>query len=187
MSTTINELVEQYMPLANKLAQQAKRTLPKFVDIEDLKSAAYLGLVEAGSRYNAELSVAFSTFAYPRIFGAIRDYLREQGWIRKGDLTPVLSLDLRSKESEEYTLGDLIEAKPESESETEESFEVITINLDKKAKQVLRSYFIDENSMKEVGEKFNVSESRISQLIKQYQDRIKENWDEVELRLELAA
>jgi RNA polymerase sigma factor (sigma-70 family) len=183
--STFQKLVEQYIPLANKLAYQAKRSLPRFVDIEDLKSAAYLGLVEAGSRYKKEFGTEFSTFAYPRIFGAIRDYLREQGWLKKGDLTPVLSLDLPCGNSENCTIQDTLEAKPKDE--TEECFEVITINLDDKAKQVLRSYFIDEYSMKEVGQKFGVSESRISQLIKHYQFRIKQEWSEEALRLELAA
>jgi RNA polymerase sigma factor (sigma-70 family) len=181
----MHQLVEQYIPLANKLAFQKKKTLPKFIDIEELRSAAYLGLVEAASRFDPEIGVTFSTFAYPRIFGAIHDYLREQGWVKRGDLTPVLSLDAPCAEDEECTLKDTIEAKPEGD--TEECFEVITLNLDEQAKQVLRFYFIDEYSMKEVGEKFGVSESRISQLIKHFKGRIREEWSEEALRLELAA
>jgi RNA polymerase sigma factor (sigma-70 family) len=181
--TTNQQLVEQYVPLANKLAYQKKRTLPKFIDIEELKSAAYLGLVEAASRFRPDLGVAFSTFAYPRIAGAICDYLREQGWV--GKKTQMLSLDAPSADSDDCNLSDMIEAK--AEEQTEECFEVITLNLDDQAKDVLRHYFIDEYSMKEVGERFGVSESRISQLIKQYKTRITDTWSESELLEELAA
>lgn len=182
---TMHQLVEQYVPLANKLAFQRKKTLPKFIDLEDLRSAAYLGLVEAATRFDPTLGIAFSTFAYPRIFGAIHDWLREQGWMRRGDLTPVLSLDAENAESEDCVLKDTIAAK--EEEDTEENFEVITLKLDAQAKAVLRHYFIDEYSMKEVGDKFGVSESRISQLIKAYKADIRSHWNECELRSVLAA
>lgn len=182
--TTSQQLVEKYIPLANKLAYQKKKSLPRFIDVEDLKSAAYLGLVEAASRFDPSIGVAFSTFAYPRIFGAIHDYLREQGWLRRGDNTHVLSLD-SSEGGEDCLLRDTIQAK--ATDDTEECFEVIMLNLDDQAKEVLKTYFIDEYSMKEVGEKFGVSESRISQLIKSYKARIQSRWNESDLYAELAA
>lgn len=178
------QLVEQYIPLANKIAYQKKRSLPRFIDIEDLRSAAYLGLVEAASRYNPELGICFSTFAYPRINGAILDYVRSQGWLKRGDTCYIVSLDAPLTE-ESCVLGDAIEAKEECNQE--EIFEVISSDLDNQAKSVLRCYFIDELSMKEVGQKFGVSEGRISQLIKEYKDRIRDKWTETDLRIELAA
>lgn len=181
---TMQELVVRYVPLANKLAFQKKKSLPRFVDVEDLKSAAYLGLVEAATRFDPTVGVAFSTFAYPRIFGAIHDFLRSQGWLKRCDLTPMISLDSPSSEDGCF-LRDMIEDK--REDETEECFEVITLNLDDQAKSVLRHYFIDEYSMKEVGDKFGISESRISQLIKCYKTKIKDTWSESDLISELAA
>lgn len=179
------QLVEQYVPLANKLAYKKKKNLPNFVDIEELKSAAYMGLVEAASRYKPELGVQFSTFAYPRIFGAIHDYLREMGWGKRNESVKAFSLNTIVKTNDgEYSQGDLLESKKEYNSD--EFMEVITFTLDNQAEQVLRYYFIDECSMKEVGEKFGVSESRVSQLIKRYKDRIRNDWDEQELR-DLAA
>lgn len=166
---TVQKLVVQYIPLANKLAYQKKKSLPKFVDVEDLKSAAYLGLVEAASRFNPSFGVAFSTFAYPRIFGSIHDYLRDQGWIKRGDLTPIISLDSEG----DYCLGNTIQAK--KETNLDECFDYITNNLDNNAKKLLRYYFIEEYSMKELGLKAGVSESRISQLIKKYKQKIQKN------------
>ncbi len=182
---TMQELVEQYVPLANKLAYQKKKSLPKFIDVEDLKSAAYMGLVEAATRYDESKGVAFSTFAYPRIFGEIHDYLRKQGWIKRCDLTPMISLDSACCGEEDCVLKDTIAGKPADN--TEECFEVITFNLDHQAKAVLRHYFIDDYSMKEVGEKFGISESRISQLVKRYKLQIQNQWTESDLISELAA
>lgn len=184
MSTT--QLVEQYVPLANKLAFQKKKSLPRFIDIEDLRSAAYLGLVEAANRYKPETGVCFSTFAYPRINGAIIDYLRDQGWVKRGKTCHIVSLDAPVANNEACVLGDTILAKEEV-TDQEEVLEVISLNLDNQSKSVLKHYFIDELSMKEVGEKFGVTEGRISQLIKEYKQRIRNDWSESELRAELAA
>lgn len=184
MSTT--QLVEQYVPLANKLAFQKKKSLPRFIDIEDLRSAAYLGLVEAANRFNPDMGVCFSTFAYPRINGAIIDYLRDQGWMKRGETSHIISLDAPVADNEVCVLGDTIAAKEEV-TDQEEILEVISLNLDNQAKEVLRHYFIDELSMKEVGERFGVTEGRISQLIKEYKQRIRSDWSENELRAELAA
>jgi len=180
MNTFQQKLVEQYVPLANKLAYEKKQSLPKFIDVEDLKSAAYLGLSEAASRFDPDYGVAFSTFAYPRIFGAIHDYLRQQGWGKRGESKTVISLD-----GEDESWGALIETKPERNDE--EFLEVVSADLDGQAKEVLRNYFIDEYSMREVGERFGVSESRISQLIKQYKTCIRKRWTKCELCEQLAA
>jgi RNA polymerase sigma factor (sigma-70 family) len=131
-----------------------------------------MGLVEAASRFKPELGIAFSTFSYPRISGAINDYLRELGWGKKSDPVASVSLDIPNEQG--VTKADLIEAK--ADQGQEELFEAITVNFNDQAKEMLRNYFIDESSMREVGQKFNVSESRISQLIKQYKDRIRKEW-----------
>jgi RNA polymerase sigma factor (sigma-70 family) len=182
---SITQLVEQYVPMANKLAFQKKRSLPRFIDIEDLRSAAYLGLVEAANRFNPDLGVCFSTFAYPRINGAIIDYLRNQGWLKRGDTCRIISLDVPMSGCDACVLGDTIATKEEINQE--EILDVIFLDLDNQAKSILRHYFIDELSMKEVGDKFGVTEGRISQLIKQYKEQIRSNWTESELITELAA
>ena len=184
MNTEQQRLVEKYMPLAKKLAGERKKGLPRYIDYEDLESAAYMGLVEAASRYDKTLGVAFSTFAYRRIFGAICDWLRQQGWGKRNEYLAVQSLDCLV--GEEGTFGDLVEAK--SDRNNEEIIEHVSFILqDEGAKNLLQHYFIDELSMKEVGDKFGVSESRISQILKKYKARIRSSWEEQEFRAELAA
>lgn len=178
------ELIEKYVPLANKLAFDKKKTLPRHVDVEELQSAAYLGLTEAASRFDESKGIAFSTFAYPRISGAIVDHLRQQSWGKRTDPKAVYSLDIPISD-DDRSMKDMLVAK--EESKTDEMLEVVSKDFDEQAEQVIRSYFIDDCSMKEVGEQFGVSESRISQLISKYKSRIREVWSEAELRIELAA
>ena len=72
-----NFLVENNINFADKIACQKKKTLPKYIDLDELKSAAYMGLVKAARRYDADFGATFTTFAYYRISGEIEDYLRK--------------------------------------------------------------------------------------------------------------
>lgn len=81
-------------------------TLPDYVDSENLESAGILGLVEAAGQFDPERGVAFTTFAYRRIKGAILDELRRncplpqrmlQQWALIRSVTGRLSLPLTSE------------------------------------------------------------------------------------------
>lgn len=169
-ATIIHALVLQHMDFADKIAYSKKKNLPSWMDIEETKSCAYMGLVEAANRYDPEKG-SFTTFAYPRITGAIIDYLRELG-------TPLVSLDSQY-EDDGYTLAKTIPA-PE-EPHVEEIFEEMTLGLDNKAQDVLRCYLLDDMPMKEVGHKLGVTESRVSQLITGYKEEILSRWKYEEL------
>lgn len=173
---TMETLVEQFMPLANKLAFSKKRTLPNYIDIEELQSAAYLGLVEAASRFDESKGVSFTTFAYPRIYGAITDYLRSLD-------NSVLSID--DSDDDETLLRDTLKAK--DTPDFEEVLEVVTKELNPQAKNMLRFYFVEDYTMKEVGERFGISESRVSQIFSGCKQDIRGRWTEDALMEELAA
>lgn len=179
LSNHTHTLVEQYVPLANKLAYQKKRSLPAFVDVEELVSAAYLGLVEAANRFDPVKGIAFSTFAFPRISGAINDHLRSQWRASRANAQPLVSLDQSAGDA--TALRDTIEARPEKADRVEELFDEIVSNCDDDAKNVLRLYYIEETPMKEVGRRMGVSESRISQLIKGYKTSIRSRYEAAEL------
>lgn len=152
---TVQQLVEFHIPFANKIACRKKRTLPRRITLEELQSAAYMGLVEAANRFDDVKGVTFTTFAYPRVFGAIIDYLRECG-------IPITSLDA-AYEEEGCTLAEIVAAP--RESHVEEVFEALTIGMDDRTQSMLRCYYMDDMSMKDVGVRFGVTESRISQLL----------------------
>jgi RNA polymerase sigma factor (sigma-70 family) len=160
-----NQLVESHIPFANKIASRQKASLPKRISLEELKSAAYMGLVQAAGRFDATKGT-FTTFAYSRIFGAIIDYLRECGM-------PLVSLDSQY-EDDGCTFAEVVSA-PEV-SHVEEVFEAITADLDEKAKVVLRNHLLDDLPMKEVGLRLGVTESRVSQLISGYKKVIQSRW-----------
>lgn len=69
-------LVVDNLPFVRHILGKLVGRLPSNVDVDNLESAGVLGLVEASHQYEPERGVAFRTFAYPRVWGAIIDELR---------------------------------------------------------------------------------------------------------------
>ena len=76
-----NQMIVEHMPLAAAIAARIHRRLPPGVALDDLKSTAVLGLMEAVQRYDATRAVEFRTFAKHRITGAVLDALRASDWV----------------------------------------------------------------------------------------------------------
>ncbi len=81
----LNRLVEQHLPLVQAIARKVKKSIGASVEMEDLVGYGSKGLVEAAERFDSRHGVAFSTFAYYRIRGAMYDGLRSMGWYSRAD------------------------------------------------------------------------------------------------------
>jgi RNA polymerase sigma factor for flagellar operon FliA len=68
--------VRAHVRLVHHVARQLHRRLAVAVGLDELVSAGMLGLVAAADSYDPRRGVRFSTFAVPRIRGAILDELR---------------------------------------------------------------------------------------------------------------
>lgn len=71
-------LLHEHLSLVHHVARQLSRALAAQADVEELVSCGTLGLIDALEAYDPGRGLAFSTFAVPRIRGAILDELRRQ-------------------------------------------------------------------------------------------------------------
>src|SRR5919199_4593003 len=69
-------LLVEHLNLVHHVARQLARTLSARTDLDELVSAGTIGLMEALEGFDPTRGLAFSTFAVPRIRGAILDELR---------------------------------------------------------------------------------------------------------------
>jgi len=76
-----NTLMEMYLPVVDFIAERLLLTLPRSIDVDDLKSAGLFGLMDAIDGFELERGIKFKTYCSTRIRGAILDELRSQDWV----------------------------------------------------------------------------------------------------------
>ncbi|HEY2897856.1 MAG TPA: FliA/WhiG family RNA polymerase sigma factor [Gemmatimonadaceae bacterium] len=69
-------LLSEHISLVHHVARQIHRRVSSDVELDELVSAGTMGLIEALERFEPARGLAFSTFAVPRVRGAILDELR---------------------------------------------------------------------------------------------------------------
>src|SRR4029078_4179993 len=77
-SSARDVLLTENLSLVHHVARQLARRLSDKADHDELVSAGILGLMSPMTAFDPERGLAFSTFAVPRIRGAILDELRRQ-------------------------------------------------------------------------------------------------------------
>jgi RNA polymerase sigma factor for flagellar operon FliA len=80
-----DQLVQEHLPLVQAIARRLKKQITARIDFDDLIGYGSKGLIEAAERFDPQHGVAFSTFAYYRVRGAMLDGLRTMGWYSRAD------------------------------------------------------------------------------------------------------
>ena len=91
------DLITQFLPLVDKVANRLAINLPANVDKDDLISYGRFGLLDALTKFDHTRGLQFETYAMWRIRGAMIDGLRENDWI------PRTVRDKAKKMEEAYT------------------------------------------------------------------------------------
>ena len=78
---TRTELVMKYQLKVRLIASKIAQNLPPSVDVNDLISVGFIGLMDAADKFDSKKNVKFSTYAEHRVRGAIIDELRKQDWV----------------------------------------------------------------------------------------------------------
>ncbi len=74
-------LLDGYLGLVHHAARELLKTVSQQLELDELVSAGTLGLVHAIEGFDPGRGLAFSTYAVPRIRGAMLDELRSRDWI----------------------------------------------------------------------------------------------------------
>jgi RNA polymerase sigma factor for flagellar operon FliA len=78
------QLIASAQGLVRNIAWRIHRKLPQHIEMEDLVGYAQLGLAQAACDFDVQRGVAFTTYAYHRIRGAVFDGLSEMAWFDQG-------------------------------------------------------------------------------------------------------
>ena len=137
-------LIEQYLPLAHRLA---RRYVSSGEPLEDLVQIASLGLVKAVERFDPSRGFAFTTFAVPTIVGELKRYFRDASWAlhvdrgakdRAREITDAQQA-MTVRTGRAPTVRELAEYMERSETEILEGLQTVaaydTVSLDAPAQQ----------------------------------------------------
>jgi RNA polymerase sigma factor (sigma-70 family) len=150
-----NQLIVSYMPLAKKIARKFNLQTPPCVSEEDLLSEAYCGLVDAAMKFDPQKG-SFGSFSRFRICGQIKDHLRSLG-----------------KSKRDMLLERPIRQQREDEVSSKDFFDFVTTKLTVSEGNILKMYYLEGKTMKEIGASQGFTESRTSQILRSSIDRLK--------------
>lgn len=80
---SIDKIAEYYVPLVQKVAINVARKLPSSIEVGDLISDGYFGLLDAIQKFDPDKGFKFETYATNRIRGEINDQLRAFDWVSR--------------------------------------------------------------------------------------------------------
>lgn len=99
-----DKLILDHVPLLKHLVGRMSFDLPSSLDRDDLFGFGMLGLIQAADSWEPSRGLKFSTYAYPKIRGAILDELRRSDFLPRGRREKVRELD-RAVAEIEHTTG----------------------------------------------------------------------------------
>ncbi len=88
-----DRLVLEHVPLLRHIVGRMSFDLPSRVDRDDMHGYGMLGLIAAADSWDPSRGLAFSTYAYTRIRGAILDELRRADFLPRGRRERVRELE----------------------------------------------------------------------------------------------
>ncbi len=212
-----NSLVEAYLPLVDYLAGRISERLPRCVQVDEVRSAGVLGLMDAIEGFDLARGIKFETYCSVRVRGSILDELRARDWAprlvrsraqkfgesvrrlqarlgRKPTPQEIISeLNITTEEFEAVqrdlarlaifslsqpddngndsggggrfaSLVDKRHPDPVEHLQKREATGVVMGELEKKERQVLELYYFEALTMKEIGHRMGLSESRVCQI-----------------------
>jgi RNA polymerase sigma factor for flagellar operon FliA len=88
-----DKLAEEYLPLVRHVANRIAASLPAHVDNDELFQVGSVGLVNASRSFDTERGVAFKTYAFALIRGAILDELRRLDIVPRSTREKIRAMD----------------------------------------------------------------------------------------------
>lgn len=212
-----NSLIEAYLPLVDYLSERIAERLPRCVDVEEVRSAGVLGLMDAVDGFDLSRGIKFETYCSLRVRGSILDDLRARDWVPRlvrsraqkfAVAVRRLQAELGRKPTPQEVMGDL-KLEPEEFEELQTDLARLAIyslsqtddgdgdgassprfsslvdrrnpdpihtifvqescvaalrKLDPKEREILTLYYFQAITMKEIGRRMDLSESRVCQI-----------------------
>lgn len=179
----VEQLVNDHFELAETLARNRFGKVSYYgLCFDDWLSDAMLGLLEAAKKFDTSRNVRFQTFATFRINGAMidgernRDHLSrvERRKVKQGEQDDVSIASIFTTLPDHCARYEDVLSSPEPEIRHDDFGTGLKRCLTAEEVQIVRWYHFDDVTMKEIGKRLGLSESRMSQRLSHIRDRLRE-------------
>lgn len=172
---TTQDLAVEHMALAGRIAGNILKRLPRrpygYMDAQDVYQEARLGLVQAATRFDGRRHVEFGAYARRRIDGAVLDGLRRNDHLKRcvrakvkagdaADQAPPLPLLFPDEMRSRFAGPDEDAAQAETARIVRDAIDALPPRLG----AVIECRYLGGETMREIGERLGVNESRACQL-----------------------
>ena len=206
LSSHAQQLIEDHQALVYQLALRASKFTPLRQDLDDLIGYGMIGLIESAQRFDPSLKIEFSTFAYPRINGAIYDGISKICWMSRarysrlvkikkesenqGDLKTLQNIDQQMLgvqligDDVDYILDDSGANAAEQEVSGKEQLEILgklIQDLPMREQSLILKIYIDGHTLERASQAIGMSKGWSSRLHKKILEKLSQqlkNWDE---------
>lgn len=160
--------MESFMPFIRTTARRLTVGLPGCVDADDLQSVGTIGLMDAMDKQDPTRTATFGAYARLRIHGAMVDEIRAMlGDWRRSKMGPPIYCSIDDDASFGGELADQDRLDPLrsviAAREREAMIGAMQM-LSAQERLVLRFYYAEDLTMKAIGARLQVTESRICQV-----------------------
>ncbi len=171
-------LLDQYANLVHYVTRQVYKFDTPLYDYDDLYSVGYLGLMDAAKKYDPSRGVKFSTFAVPRIRGAITDEIRRLNKASRGKNPPKMESIEGNRNENDKPIAELADRGLSPLDKTilkDQRLELMkTIaRLTEMERQVIYLYYYKGYNMRKIADMIGRTEGRVSQVHSQAIKRLR--------------
>ena len=172
-------VIEQYLPLATRIARGMNVPVGAVANTDDLESAAVIGLIDAVDRFDPARGVPFEGYASLRIRGAVLDEVRRVDELGRADRRRQREAQAQGEEGHylgTVSLDELLEngyrGGPEQD-ELAERYDAEDLRvrvrsaiacLPPRQREVVERYYDQSLTLRETGQRMGISEARACQL-----------------------
>ncbi|MBO0555741.1 sigma-70 family RNA polymerase sigma factor [Clostridium botulinum] len=173
---SLEEVYFKFERFLYKLIQSWKR---KFEE-EDLFQVAFLGMNKAFTAYNADKNILFMTYLAAVVNNELKMFNRKEEKHVDSLDKPILSQKL---DKENLSLIDLIADKTNYEDRsifnvTCKEIAAIIENLNERDKKIIKEFYFNNKTQKQIGEEIGLKQSYISRILKKIPNTIKNKYEE---------
>jgi RNA polymerase sporulation-specific sigma factor len=169
--------ISEHLGLAQKIAWGFYPKIHKKYEFEDILQVAYVGLVKAGKSFDETRGIKFSTYAVPKIKGELIRFLKDD---KKYNISRGVPHDYTMLSFEFENENGCLRDKIGNNDFECGLIKIISVNesinnLSNQEKKILKLYFIDNLTQKQIGEICGILQNQVSRIKRRVVKKLRES------------